>query len=184
MRMSRGRHACAKACLFASSVVIGIVGVCTVLLMAYKDSRFLLRRHQTDVQMERAGTTVYILNNSTEESILQESKGGHGVSINADNCTDQLCLPEAAYLTSRLNLSVGQCDDFYRFVCSDRWFAHETQELPFRFSSMQYVYDTLQRYTKDALLNLLNNENLNATSALAKTLVFVENCTSSKYCRS
>ncbi|KAK8773303.1 hypothetical protein V5799_012164 [Amblyomma americanum] len=87
--------------------------------------------------------------------------------------------PAAAYLTSRLNLSVGQCDDFYRFVCSDRWFAHETQELPFRFSSMQYVYDTLQRYTKDALLNLLNNENLNATSALAKTLVFVENCTSS-----
>ncbi|KAH8032257.1 hypothetical protein HPB51_024034 [Rhipicephalus microplus] len=108
------------------------------------------------------------------------ARDGRGVSTpSSDNCTNQLCLPEAGYLVSRLNLSVGQCDDFYRFVCSDRWFEHDSRELPFRFSSVQHVYDALQRYAKDGLLHLINDEKLNASSALVKTLMFVDNCTSS-----
>ncbi|XP_070383825.1 neprilysin-1-like isoform X4 [Dermacentor albipictus] len=176
-----GRNTCAKACVLTSSVVIGVIGVCAVLLMAYRDSRFLLRPRHSKPKMDRGATSQSFLNNSTQESVVAAgTKDGRGVSIaDNSNCTNQLCLPEASYLVSRLNLSVGQCDDFYRFVCSDRWFTHESQELPFRFSSVQHVYDTLQRYAKDGLLNLVNIEKLDASSALVKTLVFVENCTSS-----
>ncbi|XP_049274133.1 uncharacterized protein LOC119403111 [Rhipicephalus sanguineus] len=178
---ANSRGTCAKACVLISSVVIGVIGVCAVLLMAYKDSRFLMHAGHSLRKVNRGGaTTDFFANNLTQETLLTGARDGRGVSIAGnDNCTNQLCLPEAGYLVSRLNLSVGQCDDFYRFVCSDRWFEHETQELPFRFSSVQHVYDTLQRYTKDGLLNLINNEKLDASSALVKTLMFVENCTSS-----
>ncbi|KAL1484236.1 hypothetical protein MTO96_032716 [Rhipicephalus appendiculatus] len=149
---SSGRGACAKVCVLISSVVIGIIGVCAVFLMAYKDSRFLMHAGHSLRKANRAG-----------------ARGGPGVSIaGSDNCTNKLCLPEAGYLLSRLNLSVGQCDDFYRFVCSDRWFEHESQELPFRFSSVQHVYDTLQRYAKDGLLHLINDEKLVTSSALVQ----------------
>nr|XP_037273322.1 neprilysin-2-like [Rhipicephalus microplus] len=137
-----------------------------------------LQRYISDPRYSRLQSLLYL---GPLQVQLAGARDGRGVSTpSSDNCTNQLCLPEAGYLVSRLNLSVGQCDDFYRFVCSDRWFEHDSRELPFRFSSVQHVYDALQRYAKDGLLHLINDEKLNASSALVKTLMFVDNCTSSE----
>lgn len=52
----------------------------------------------------------------------------------------------ASKFLSKLNLSVGPCNDFYRFVCSNDWFGSDAESWPYRYTSIQHIYSAIEHY--------------------------------------
>ncbi|XP_064463251.1 neprilysin-21-like [Ornithodoros turicata] len=64
-------------------------------------------------------------------------------------CYGRHCFSTANFVVSKLNNTVGPCEDFYHFVCSAAWFDNnDTYKWPFRYKSLGYVYNAIHKYVE------------------------------------